>query len=66
MIAQITTVLLLLLIRDYVKVFPELVSSLSEDLQNRISDAESFVQKHRSDWIKASQELALPTDDIEP
>jgi hypothetical protein len=63
MTAQITTVILLLLIRDYAIVFPELASSLSKDLHNDISDAENFAQKDRSDWIKASQELASPTHD---
>jgi hypothetical protein len=63
MTAQIATVILLLLIRDYATVFPELASSLSKDLQERVSDAEDFAQKDRSDWIKASQELASPTHD---
>jgi hypothetical protein len=62
MIAQITTVVLLLLIRDYARVFPHVASSISAELQNRIRDAEDFAQKDKSDWIKASQESTSTTD----
>jgi len=55
MIANVTNVFLLLLIRDYTKAFPDLASVLSVNLSARISDSEEFAKKTTADWISAVQ-----------
>jgi hypothetical protein len=50
MIAAITNVFLLLIIRDYVMVFPELAGNVTPQLQQQISDAEKFVKMTTADW----------------
>jgi hypothetical protein len=58
MVATITNVFLLLITRDYVKVFPELAGKVTPQLKQQISDTEEFVKMTTADWAGFSRTQA--------
>jgi hypothetical protein len=55
MIPDLTNVFLHLVIRDYVKVFPELAGNVTPQVQQQIFDAEKFVKMTTADWAGFSK-----------